>query len=151
MLADLGGNMRLWRVRMKPGAPLAFVTLADRPVFGLPGNPVSTMVTFEQFVRPALLRMMRRPDVFRPVERAVLAEDYTKPPGRAHFVRVRLQERDGVRYAFATGDQSSGVLLSMVQADGLAFVDEDETRVEAGSELPVQLLGRTDLRREPGF
>jgi molybdopterin molybdotransferase len=67
VLAELGGSMRLWRVRMKPGAPLAFATLEGRLVFGLPGNPVSTLVTFEQFVRPALLRMMRYERVFRPV------------------------------------------------------------------------------------
>ncbi len=151
VLAQLGGSMRLWRVRMKPGAPLVFALLQDRPVFGLPGNPVSTLVTFEQFVRPALLRMMRHERVFRPVEPAVLAEDYHKPPGRMHFVRVMLQQREGRRLAFPTGDQSSGILFSMVRADGLAIVSADTTQVEAGTEVPVQLLGRDDLRAEPGF
>jgi len=151
VLAQLGGSMRLWRVRMKPGAPLVFSILQERPVFGLPGNPVSTLVTFEQFVRPALLRMMRHHKVFRPVEPAILAEDYEKPPGRMHFVRVTLQEREGRLFAFPTGDQSSGVLYSMVRADGLAIVPADTTRIEAGTEVSVQLLGRDDLRAEPGF
>lgn len=151
VLADLGGSLRLWRVRMKPGAPLAFAVLDQRPVFGLPGNPVSTLVTFEQFVRPALLRMMRHRQAFRPVATALLAEDYEKAAGRAHFVRVMLQERNGERYAFVCGDQSSAVLSSMVRADGLAVVPEDATRLPAGTSVRVQLLGGQDLREDPGF
>ena len=151
VLAELGGDMRLWRVRMKPGAPLAFVMVGERPVFGLPGNPVSTLVTFEQFVRPALLRMMQRRELFRPTADAVLTEDYTKPAGRAHFVRVTLRERDGRLHATPTGDQSSALLLSMVRAEGLAFVPEDETELAAGATVRVQLLARDDLVAEPGF
>jgi molybdopterin molybdotransferase len=151
VLAGLGAEMRLWRVRMKPGAPLAFVMHAERPVFGLPGNPVSTLVTFEQFVRPALLRMLRLRQVFRPVERARLAQDYGKAAGRAHFVRVRLEARDGELHAFPVGDQSSAILLSMVRADGLAYLAEDETHFAAGTPVPVQLLDRDDLRLSPGI
>ena len=151
VLAELGGSMRLWACAHEARRSLAFVLVDDRPVFGLPGNPVSTLVTFEQFVRPALLRMMRRREIFRPVERAVFAEDYAKPSGRAHFVRVMLQDRDGCRYAFVCGDQSSGILLSMVRADALAIIDENTTHAEAGSEWPVQLLDRDDLRAEPGY
>jgi len=151
VLAELGGSLRLWRVRMRPGAPLAFVMIDHVPVFGLPGNPVSTLVSFEQFVRPALLRMMGRSDVFRPVEPAVLAEDYEKQSGRMHFVRVVLREREGKRFAFVSGDQSSAILLSMVRAQGLAIVADEATHVPAGSIVPVQLLDRTDLRRAPGF
>ena len=151
VLGELGGELKLWRVLMKPGAPLAFVVLNERPVFGLPGNPVSTLVTFEQFVRPALLRMTRQRAIFRPVERAVLAEDYRKAADRPHFVRVRLAERDGRRIAFSTGDQGSGILLSMVRAEGLAIVPLETTYLPAGSEVTVQMLQRTDLRDVPGF
>jgi molybdopterin molybdotransferase len=151
VLASLGGSMRLWRIRMKPGAPLAFVTVGERPVFGLPGNPVSTLVTFEQFVRPCLLRMMGHTRVYRPVESAVLDEGYEKPAGRAHFVRVTLSLRAGALHARPTGDQSSNVLLSMVRADGLAFVPEDATRVAAGARVSVQRIHSDDLRDEPGF
>jgi molybdopterin molybdotransferase len=150
VLAELGGQMKLWRVRMKPGAPLAFVTVEGRPVFGLPGNPVSTLVTFEQFVRPALLRMMGHTACFRPTASAILTADYHKPAGRAHFVRVQLETRDGVLRATPTGDQSSAILLSMVRADGLALVSEDETHLPAGSEVSVQLLSRDDLCEESG-
>ena len=151
VLADLGGDMRLWRVRMKPGAPLAFVTLAGRPVFGLPGNPVSTLVTFEQMVRPALLRMMGRSEIYRPVERARLADTYRKAAGRAHFVRVTLERGDGVPVARVCQDQSSGVLLSMVRADALVFVPEETTEIPAGSEVSAILLGESGLRAEPGY
>ncbi len=151
VLAGLGGTMRLWRIAVKPGAPMAFACVDGRPVFALPGNPVSTLVVFEQLVRPALLRMAGHRRVYRPVVRAVLDDDYRKPPGRMHLVRVRLDARDGVLHARPTGDQSSAILLSMVNADALAIVPADVTRVAAGSEVPVQLLGRDDLHAEPGF
>jgi molybdopterin molybdotransferase len=151
VLTGLGGRMRLWRIRMKPGAPLAFVMVGERPVFGLPGNPVSTLVTFEQFVRPCLLRMMGHSRVYRPVESAVLDVPYAKPAGRAHFTRVMLERRPDGLHARPTGDQSSNILLSMVHADGLAFFPEDATRVDAGERVPVQLIHSDDLRTEPGF
>ena len=151
VLADLGGDMRLWRVLMKPGAPLAFVTLGGKPVFGLPGNPVSTLVAFEQFVRPALLKMMGQARLYRPTASAVLAQPYQKAAGRAHLVRVRLEERGGQLWAEQTGDQSSAILLSMVEADGLAFVPADVELVAAGESVTVQLLDREDLAGTPGF
>lgn len=151
VLTGLGGKMRLWRIRMKPGAPLAFVMVGDRPVFGLPGNPVSTLVTFEQFVRPALLHMMGHTNVYRPVVSAVLDETYEKAAGRAHFVRVRLERREGVLHARQTGEQGSNILLSMVRADALAFVPEDVKRIAAGESVAVQLLHSADLVAEPGL
>ncbi len=151
VLASLGGEMRLWRVRMRPGAPLAFVVLAGRPVFGLPGNPVSSLVSFEQFVRPVILRMMGHRRVFRPVEEAVLVDGYEKRAGRLHFVRVHLEHDKGELRARTTGDQSSAILLSMVRAEGLAIIPEEATSVPPGSRVPVQLLARGDLREEPGF
>jgi molybdopterin molybdotransferase len=151
VLAELGGQMRLWRVQMKPGAPLAFVLLDGTPVFGLPGNPVSTLVAFEQFVRPALLKMMGHTKLYRPVERAIFAETYRKSADRLHFVRVQLESRDGQLYARPTGDQSSAILLSMVRADALAVVPAESTKVASGSEVLVQLIHRDDLRERPGF
>ena len=151
VLADLGGKTRLWRVKMRPGAPMAFSVVAGKPVFGLPGNPVSTLVTFEEFVRPALLRMMGHAKLFRPVERALLAETFEKPRGRMHLLRVRLEEREGQSVAVPTGDQTSHILLSMVRADGLAIIPAEVERVPAGSEVAVQMLRRDDLRADPGF
>ncbi len=151
VLASLGGEMRLWRVRMRPGAPLAFVVLEGRPVFGLPGNPVSALVSFEQFVRPTLLRMMGHRRIFRPVRVATLVDEYEKGAGRQFFVRVTLEQKHGELLARLTGDQSSAVLLSLVRADGLAIVNEETTKLPAGSRVPVQLIHSDDLEEEPGF
>jgi molybdopterin molybdotransferase len=136
---------------MRPGAPLAFVRVGGKPVFGLPGNPVSTYVTFEQFVRPSLLRMMGHTKVFRPVAAARLDDDYTKPAGRAHFVRVALESRGGELWARAAGEQGSNILLSLVRADGLAYVPAEATRVARGERVTVQLLGGESLSAEPGI
>ncbi len=151
VLVGLGGKMRLWRIAMRPGAPLAFVRVGERPVFGLPGNPVSSFVTFEQFVRPSLLRMMGHTKVFRPVESARLDADYAKPAGRAHFVRVALERRGDELWARESGEQGSNILLSLVRADGLAFVPADTTRIARGERVPVQLLYSDTLSAEPGI
>jgi molybdopterin molybdotransferase len=151
VLVGLGGKMRLWRIAMRPGAPLAFVRVGERPVFGLPGNPVSSFVTFEQFVRPSLLRMMGHTKVFRPVESARLDADYAKPAGRAHFVRVALERRGDELWARESGEQGSNILLSLVRADGLAFVPAETTRIARGERVPVQLLYSDTLSAEPGI
>ena len=93
VLGRLGSEMKFWRVAMKPGHPLAFGILGGKPVFGLPGNPVSCMVSFEQFVRPALLKMMGHRDLFRPVVRARLCETLRQKPGRRTFVRAPCEPR----------------------------------------------------------
>jgi molybdopterin molybdotransferase len=151
VLASIGGDLRLWKVRMRPGQPLAFVVLAGRPVFGLPGNPVSSLVSFEQFVRPSLLRMMGHRRIFRPVEEAVLIDGFKKEEGRVFLVRVALEGERGNLRARLTGDQSSAILLSLVRADGLAVIPADLKEVPPGSRVRVQLLHSDDLREDPGF
>ena len=149
VLEKLGCTLDFWGVNMKPGYPLAFGGFGDDPndrrplVFGLPGNPVSASVTFEQFVRPALRKMMGYRTLFRPTVRARLAEDLTKKAGRLHFVRVKLErerEGDGGLVASSTGNQSSGVLTSLCVAQGLLVFGADETRLEAGQSVVVQVL-----------
>jgi molybdopterin molybdotransferase len=139
-LKDLGMEMIFWKVAMKPGKPLAFGKIQGKPVFGLPGNPVSSMVSFEQFVRPSLLKMMGHRQLFRPVIEAVLKEDIQKKPGRRHFIRASVSfERD--HYAVrVTGAQGSGILRSMVRANGLIVIPEDREKVKAGEVVKVQLL-----------
>lgn len=141
-LKDLGMEMIFWKVAMKPGKPLAFGKIEGKPVFGLPGNPVSSMVSFEQFVRPSLLKMMGHRQLFRPVIEAVLKEDIQKKPGRRHFIRASVSfERD--HYAVrVTGAQGSGILRSMVKANGFIVIPEDCERVRAGESVKVQLLDR---------
>ncbi len=152
VLEQLGCRLRFWGVRMKPGYPLAFGRIGDDGpwVFGLPGNPVSAMVTFEQFVRPVLLRMGGHEACFRPVVTATLSEPLSKKAGRLHFVRVHLK-RDGDRIlASSTGNQSSGVLRSMTLAQGLLVFPAEATELAAGEEVPVQVLDERFFRtREP--
>ncbi|MDP7080206.1 MAG: molybdopterin molybdotransferase MoeA [Candidatus Undinarchaeales archaeon] len=137
---DAEGRMRFWQVNMKPGKPLAFGLLAgDVPLVGLPGNPVSTMVSFEQFVRPAILRMLGRSDLAKPTVRAVLDEAVSNS-GRRGFIRVMVERRDDRFHAHTTGEQGSGMLTSMSRANGLAVVPEGTKRIEAGTELTVQML-----------
>jgi molybdopterin molybdotransferase len=154
VLEKLGCRLQFWGVRMKPGYPLAFGTIEAGPdgpvklVFGLPGNPVSTAVTFHQFVRPALLKMMGRRELFLPSLRARLAHDLDKKPGRLHFVRVQLERRDGENWASSTGTQSSGVLLSMVAAQGLLIFPEAASFLAQGETVTVQVLDPAFFARE---
>lgn len=142
VLSDLGMEMVFWKVAMKPGKPLAFGKIQGKPVFGLPGNPVSSMVSFEQFVRPSLLKMMGLRQIFRPVIEAILKEDIHKEPGRRHFVRALVTfERDHY-FVTITGAQGSGILRSMVKANGLVIIPEDREIVRAGEKVKVQLLDR---------
>jgi molybdopterin molybdotransferase len=139
-LKELGVEMIFWRVAMKPGKPVAFGTLKGKPVFGLPGNPVSSMVAFEEFVRPALLKMMGHHQLFRPVVEAVLKEEIKKEPGRRHFIRSTIVYEEGRFVVTTTGPQGSDKLTSMVRANGLMIIPEDREIVKAGEMVKVQLL-----------
>jgi molybdopterin molybdotransferase len=139
MLKELG-KINFWKVAMRPGQPLAFGIVFGKPLFGLPGNPVSSMVSFEQFVRPSILKMAGHRNLFRPVLRAVLREDIEKKAGLTHFIRCRLIQEEGQIYAWVTGGQGSGILSSMVKAQGLIVLPRDKTLACAGEEVKVILL-----------
>lgn len=145
VLAELG-DVTSWRVAMQPGMPQAFGFAAGTPLFGLPGNPVSCFVVFEVLVRPALRRLAGMPDdrLDRPRVLARLAEPVRSPAGRVSFLRVRLDAGDDALSAVLTGAQGSGVLSSVVAADGLAVIPADQTQLPAGAEVSVILL-REDL------
>ena len=142
---ELGVERRLWGVAMKPGKPLAFGVRGSTLVFGLPGNPVSAMVSFELFVRPALLRLMGYRKTTRPPYRAIIAEDVANADGRTYVVRVRAWREGSVWHVSSTGAQGSGILRSMVGANGLAFVPGGPRGVRAGEEVEFLLL-REDLQ-----
>ncbi|MDX9829683.1 MAG: molybdopterin molybdotransferase MoeA [Anaerolineae bacterium] len=134
------GEMQFWQVNMKPGKPLAFGLLPGGvPLIGLPGNPVSAMVSFEQFARPAILKMLGHQDLDKPTVRAILDEPLTNS-GRRGFIRVVVARRPDGYHARTTGEQGSGVLTSMAKANGLAIVHEGILRVDAGTEVVVQML-----------
>ncbi|RJP30670.1 MAG: molybdopterin molybdenumtransferase MoeA [Actinobacteria bacterium] len=134
------GEMNFWQVAMRPGKPQAFGHIGGKPLFGLPGNPVSVMVSFEQFVRPAILKMMGRSDIFRPEATAVLDAPIGRKTGRAEFIRVVAEWREGRYHARPTGPQGSGILKSMVLGNALAVLPEDVGRLEPGAEVTIQLL-----------
>ena len=142
VLSDLGMEMIFWKVAMRPGKPLAFGTIRGKPIFGLPGNPVSSMVSFEQFVRPSLLKMMGHGKLFRPVIEAILKEEIHKEPGRRHFIRAFVSFEQDHYYVTTTGDQGSAILRSMIKANGLVIIPENERYVRAGEKVKVQLLDR---------
>jgi molybdopterin molybdotransferase len=151
-LEALGVSMHFWRVEMRPGHPLAFGTTGPRMVFGLPGNPVSSMVCFEQFVIPALRRMMGHPRRFRRTVEARLAHPVKIRPGRTEFIRVVLtRDESGAYVASSTGSQSSGALLSMALADGLLVVPAASSGFGEGELATVQLLDGTIFQDDPGF
>lgn len=143
ILNQRGSRMHFWKVCMKPGKPQAFGTIQGTPTFGLPGNPVSSMVSYEIFVRPALLNMMGHSRIYRRVVTATMQDDLRKHDERKHFVRVVAREEPGGYVASSTGAQGSGILMSMSKANGLAVVDEDRMQVKAGETVPVMLLDQS--------
>jgi molybdopterin molybdotransferase len=142
VMKNLGMEMVFWKVAMRPGQPLAFGTIGEKPVFGLPGNPVSSMISFEQFVRPSLLKMMGRRQLFRPVIEAILKEEIKKMIGRRYFIRGSVSFEKDKYFVTTTGEQGSGILRSMVKANGLIVIPEDQEIARAGDKVRVQLLDR---------
>jgi molybdopterin molybdotransferase len=137
---ELGVERRLWGISMKPGKPVAFGVRGSTLVFGLPGNPVSAMVSFELFVKPALLRLMGHRTTTRPLYRALTEEDIANSDGRTYVVRVRAWRKGDKWHLTTTGAQGSGILKSMVGANGLAFVPGGERGVKVGEEVDFLLL-----------
>ena len=133
-------DLDFWKVAIKPGKPLAFGSLAGVPLFGLPGNPVSCMVNFLAFVRPVLRRMQGDPKPFLPVRKARLTHSVQKKPGVVLLARVALSWGQEGLLATPTDSQSSGVLTTMVQADGLTLLPQTSATAQAGDEVPVQIL-----------
>jgi molybdopterin molybdotransferase len=138
VLESLGAELRFWRVRMRPGAPLGFGTLDGMPWIGLPGNPVSAMVTFELFARPVIRRMLGHSRLFRRPLPATLEDPVSIGARLLQFLRAVTRVRDdGMLSVRLTGPQGSGILTSMSAANALLVVPEDRSRVEAGERLNV--------------
>lgn len=142
------GEITFWRVCMKPGKPLAFGQIETTaggvrrrvPVLGMPGNPVSVMVSFEIFARPAILTMRGLTELGKPTVQASLASEIKEKDDRRHYVRVHVERRDGETIATLTGEQGSGILTSMVKANGLAIIPETWSGAPAGARVQVMML-----------
>jgi molybdopterin molybdotransferase len=144
VLAALGAEMKFWRVRMRPGAPIGFGLLHGTPWLGLPGNPVSTLVTFELFARPAIRKMMGHTRLFRRPIPVVLEHPVSVNAELTHFLRATITHgTTGTTGTTArlTGPQSSGILTSMSLANALLIVPANRQRVEAGETLHAIPLG----------
>ncbi len=137
---EIGAEMNFWKLAIRPGQPLAFGKIQGKLAFGLPGNPVSSMITFEQLVRPALLKMGGRRSYDRPTVEAVFQEKFSKRPDRRHFLRGILTREEGVFKVRTTGGQGSGILTSMVKANCLIDVPVEVERLAPGDLVTVQLL-----------
>ncbi|MDI6776045.1 MAG: molybdopterin molybdotransferase MoeA [Syntrophales bacterium] len=152
IMKEVGNAMEFWRVAMRPGRPLAFGAMEGIPVFGLPGNPVSSMISFEQFVRPSILKMMGHKNLFRKTIKACLHEDITKSKGVKHFIRARVKYEGGRYTVSTTGEQGSGILKSMVRANGLIILPEDIASARKGDEVTVQLIDTSlEQTAQPGY
>jgi molybdopterin molybdotransferase len=140
-LKSIGVEVKFWKVNIKPGMPLVFGIYRGKPVFGLPGNPVSTVITFLQFVKPALMKMMgyRKTDSSFKI-RAKLAHDIVKTDGKKHFIRAILENSDGSMTVRSIGSQASNALLSLAKANCLIVLSEETEIVHAGEEVEVELL-----------
>lgn len=136
VLQEMGGELKFWRIAMRPGSPVGFGMIGGIPWLGLPGNPVSTMVTFELFVRPAIRRMQGHRLPFRRVVPVVVREPVTLGPKLRHFLRIIVEDGE----ARLTGPQGSGILTSMVRANALLIVPAEMQAVPAGTALQALVL-----------
>ncbi len=135
------GTIHFGRVAIKPGKPLTFATVGDKLAFGLPGYPVSALVTFEVLVRPALLKMQGRRDIFRPTVEVRVEEEIPLPRDRREYHRAVAYWRDGEIWARSTGSQKSSRLLSMAGANALLVLDPADGRLSAGQRVMALLVG----------
>jgi molybdopterin molybdotransferase len=147
VLQELGGELKLWRIAMRPGAPVGFGIIGGIPWIGLPGNPVSTMVTFELFVRPTIRRLQGHALPFRRTVPVVLKEPITLGPKLRHYLRA-IVEGDAARL---TGPQGSGILTSMARANALLIVPAESPEVTAGTELQALILDDPQHVAEPPY
>ena len=147
VLQELGGELKLWRIAMRPGAPVGFGLLRGVPWIGLPGNPVSTMVTFELFVRPAIRRLQGYALPFRRTVPVVVGEPITLGPRLRHYLRAVVEDGQ----ARLTGPQGSGILTSMARANALLIVPADMPTVPVGVELQALILDDPRHVAEPPY
>jgi molybdopterin molybdotransferase len=140
VIMDLGADIKFWKVRMKPGKPLVYGLLNRTPLFGLPGNPVSCMVSFHLFVRPALLKAMGYKELKLPVIKARLKDDIKAGGDRRHYLRARVTFQNGDFIACPMAAQGSGMQSSMVGANGLVIVETGITSVPKDSMVDVLLM-----------
>ncbi len=145
VIKEIGFNIHFWRLKIKPGKPLLFATLNDKLYFGIPGNPVSTMVVFYNFIMPAILKMQGFKNIFLPEREAILAEDIKKKDSRREYIRGILYEKNGKLYVKSTGPQGSGILKSMVLGNCFIVVSEEQKIIKKGELVKVSVYKKINL------
>lgn len=145
VMKDMGIEILIHSISMKPGKPCVFGKLGNKLFFGLPGNPVSTMISFIEFVRPALLRLMGASVINKPVVQAVLDEEIKKKPERTHFIRGFFYMKEGTIHVTTTGPQGSGILRSMHEANCLIILPAHISLAEKGSLVSIQLINHEEV------
>lgn len=139
-ITEMGADLKFWKIAQRPGLPMAFWILDDKPIFGLPGNPVSVMVCFENYIRPSIFKMMNKKFQPRQIIKAKMAHPIKNKRGRVHFVRVIVyRERDEL-WVKTTGDQGSGILKSMAKANGILTIPYEKSFIERGEYVEVKML-----------
>jgi molybdopterin molybdotransferase len=151
VLEEMGARQHFWRLRMRPGAPVGFGFVGPTPWIGLPGNPVSSMVTFELFVRPAIRRMSGHALPFRTAVPVRVAESVSLKARLQHFLRAVVTEGPGGLEARLTGPQGSGILMSMVKANALLVIPEGQFETPAGATVLALRLDEPSHRADPAF
>ena len=151
VIASLGAKLEFWRIRMRPGAPVGFGMVGEIPWIGLPGNPVSTMVTFELLVRPAIRKLMGHDAVFRRAVTVRLTETVTVKPRLQHFLRAVVTEMGETLEARLAGPQGSGILMSMVRANALLVLPEGQLETPKGTEAAAILFDEPRHSPAPSF
>ena len=142
VLQEFKVQEQFWKVNIKPGLPTAFAMHNKVPVFSLPGNPVSTMLTFEEFVRPALLKMMGHHTVLKSLHKATLTEPFKKKAGRLQILRVAVTiDPNGEMLVSSAGDQNTGILRTSIAAHGVALLDAERDFFAAGEKIDIHLFG----------
>ena len=140
VLRKIGADIRFWKIAMRPGKPLTFGFIKKIPVFGLPGNPVSSMISFENFVKPTIFKMLGRNQDEKNEVEAIVEEDIKKKKGLRYFTRARVKWENGKYRAYTTGPQGSGILKSMTQANSLIILPEEKENIKKGSKVLVKFF-----------
>ncbi len=150
VLEEIGARVLFCRVAQKPGKPMTFGVMGWKPIFALPGNPVSAALSFELYARPAIRKMMGHTRLFRPTIQALMEQSIRKKKGRRNFIRGIVERRDEIFYVRTTGKQGSGILRSMSSANGIIILPEDVDGAEAGQPVDVYLLNSDDALLKGG-
>jgi molybdopterin molybdotransferase len=145
IMKELGVDIKIETIKMKPGKPMVFGTLGEKLFFGLPGNPVSTLISFNEFVRPAMLKMMGASGLKKPHISAVAENEIKKKQGRRNFIRGYFTLVNGNFHVSTTGPQGSGILRSMSEANCLIILPSETAHVKKGERVMIELLRHEEL------